>query len=142
MKRLSLAFFVLLLFLFWIVVKPDTSNSQGKGMTHTFRYGNGDAVRLQQGIERLRIFEAELRNEGFRQVSVAHTGLEKREVKLKGRYRRLGEVTVTLWTDTRLDREEPQIGAGFDANIRNDAAEAAWEEFNDRFRRAVQGDVP
>ena len=141
MQRLAISAFILLLFLAWIVAKPDASNTHGKGMTHTFDFGNHEA-RLQEGIARIQAFEEELRNEGFRQVSVSHSSSpthKKREVTLKGRYRHLGTVQVTLWTNTQLDAEEPQIGAGFDAYIRNDASEVTWEEFNDRFRRAVQG---
>ncbi len=145
MKRLSLAFVVGLLFLLWLVARPalfGTESTHGKGMTHTFNFGDNEA-RLQQGIARIQAFEEELRAEGFRQLSesvASSATYEKRKVTLEGRYRHLGTVEVTLWTNTGLNTEEPQIGAGFDADIRNDASELAWEELSARFRRAVQGD--
>lgn len=137
MKRLSLGAVFLLLFLLALVVYPDilTSNASGKG--HTFTYKFATEADLQQAVERVRVFEEELYNEGFRLVSVALSH-DKREVTLTGRYNRLGKVEVRLWTNTRLEIEEPHIGTGFYAFIRNDAAEAAWHELNDRFRVVVR----
>ena len=112
-------------------------SASDKSQTYTFHHA--DEAALQQAIERLQIFETELRDEGFRQVSSATINNERREMTLTGRHPRLGKVDITLWTDTRLEVEDPHIGAGFHASIRNEAADAAWEELSERFRQAVYG---
>ena len=138
MKRLSLGAVFLLLFLLALVRYPDILPSSATGKGHDFTYRFATETDLQQAVERVRVFEEELYNEGFRQVSVALSN-DTREVTLTGRYDRLGKVEVRLWTNTRLEIEEPHIGVGFNAYIRNEATEAAWDELDARFRVVVRG---
>ena len=139
MKRLSLGAVFLLLFLLALVMYPDIHTSSASGKGHSFTYKFATEADLQQAVERVRVFEEELYNEGFRQVSIALSN-DKREVTLTGRYGRLGKVEIILWTNTRLEIEEPHIGVGFNAYIRNEATEGAWDELDARFRVVVRGE--
>ena len=111
-------------------------NSYSKGSTLT--YGVGTQTELDQANQRINAFKEELLRQGFRQVSVSFSN-SKEEFILEGQYGRLKDLRVTLRTNKRLEKEEPELAGGIHASISDEQADQEFEELYKKVITVVTG---
>lgn len=103
-------------------------------MTH----GVGTQAELDLANQRINAFKEELLRQGFRQVSVSFSN-SKEEFILEGQYGRLKDLRVTLRTNKRLEKEEPELAGGIRASITDEQAEKEFEELYKKVVFVVTG---
>jgi len=133
MKRL---FALALCGLLAISCSTGYGNSYSKGSTMT--YGVGTQAELDQGNQRINAFKEELLRQGFLEVSASFSN-SKEEFILKGQYGRLKDLRVTLQTNKRLEKEEPELAGGIHASIRDEQADQEFEELYKKVVSVVTG---
>ena len=101
-------------------------------------YTVGTQVELDQGNERINAFKEELLRQGFREVSASFSD-SKEEFILEGQYGRLKDLRVTLWTNKRLQKEEPELAGGIHAFIRDEQADQEFEQLYKKVTSVVTG---
>ena len=111
-------------------------NSYSKGSTMTCRVGT--QAELDQGNQRINAFKEELLRQGFREVSASFSD-SKEEFILKGQYGRLKDLRVTLRTNKRLQKEEPELAGGIHAFIRDEQADQEFEQLYKKVTAVVTG---
>ena len=102
-----------------------------KGSTAT--YGVGTQAELDEANQRINAFKEDLLRQGFRTVSASFSD-SKEEFILEGQYGRLKDLRVTLRTNKRLEKEEPEFAGGIHASIRDEQAD---QEFEDLYKKVV-----
>lgn len=111
-------------------------NSYSKGSTMT--YSVGTQAELDQGNQRINAFKEELLRQGLREVSVSFSD-SKEEFILNGQYGGLKDLRVTLRTNKRLEKEEPELAGGIHASIRDEQADHEFEELYKKVISVVTG---
>ena len=101
-------------------------------------YGVGTQTELDQGNQRINAFKDELLRQGFRHVSVSFSD-SKEEFILEGQYGRLKDLRVTLRTNKRLEKEEPELAGGIHASIRDEQADQEFEKLYKKVMSVVTG---
>jgi hypothetical protein len=111
-------------------------NSYSKGSTMT--QGVGTQAELDLANQRINAFKEELLRQGFRQVSASFSN-SKEEFILEGQYGRLKDLRVTLQTNKRLEKEEPELAGGIRASITDEQADKEFEELYKKVVFVVTG---
>lgn len=118
-----------------------TRSSKGSSMT----YSVGTQAELDAANQRINGYRQELMRQGFREVSASFTNTtgiapnSKEEVVLEGQYGKLKDLRVTLWTTTRLEKDQTQIGGGVRASIKDEQADRDFEELYKKVSFVVTG---
>lgn len=103
----------------------------GKGSTAT--YSVGTQAELDEANQRINAFKEDLLRQGFSTVSASFSD-SKEEFILEGQYGRLKDLRVTLRTNKRLEKEEPEFAGGIHASISDEQAD---QEFEDLYKKVV-----
>ena len=98
----------------------------------------GMQAELDQGNQRINAFKEELLRQGLREVSASSSD-SKEEFILEGQYGRLKDLRVTLRTNKRLQKEEPELAGGIHASIRDEQADQEFEELYKKVMSVVMG---
>ena len=101
-------------------------------------YGVGTQAELDQANQRINAFKQDLLRQGFRTVSISSSD-SKEESILVGQYGRLKDLRVTLRTNQRLEKEEPEVAGGIDASISDEQANQEFEELYKKVSTIVTG---
>jgi hypothetical protein len=115
--------------------------SKGSSMT----YSVGTQAELDAANQRIKGYRQELMRQGFREVSSSFTDTtgigpnSKEEVVLEGQYGKLKDLRVTLWTTKRLEKDQPQLGGGVRASIKDEQADRDFEELYTKISFVVTG---
>ena len=117
-----------------------TRSSKGSSMT----YSVGTQAELDAANQRINGYRQELMRQGFREVSSSFTNTtgivpNSKEVVLEGHYGKLKNLRVTLWTTTRLEKDQTQLGGGVRASIEDDQADRDFEELYKKVSFVVTG---
>ena len=121
--------------------RANTSSSKGSTMT----YSVGTQAELDAANQRIKEYKQELVKQGFREVSTSFSDTSgvfsnsKEEVVFEGQYGTLKNLRVTLWTSTRLQKEQPQLGGRVNASLPNEQAERDFEELYKKVVYVVTG---
>ena len=107
-----------------------------KGSTMT--YGVGTQAELDEANQRINAFKEDLLRQGFRTASVSFSN-SKEEFILEGQYGRLKDLRVTLRTNKRLEKEEPELAGGIHASISDEQADQEFEELYKKVVTVVTG---
>jgi len=105
----------------------------------------GTQAELDAANQRMNDYRQELLRQGFQEVwasSTNTTGIisnSKEEYVLEGRYRNLKDLRVTLWTTTRLQKDQPHLGGGVQASINSEEADRDFEELYKKVSSVVTG---
>jgi len=135
MKRL---FTLTLLSLFAISCSYTYRSKPSFSKSSTMTFGVGEQPELDAANRRITEFKQELLRQGFREVSVAFSD-SKEQFVLEGKYGTLQDLQVTLWTETRLKEDQPELGGGVKASLRDEQAEREFEELYKRICFVVTG---
>ena len=106
----------------------------------------GTQAELDTANQRMNDYRQELLRQGFHEISSSSTHTtgvisnSKEEHVLEGRYRNLKNLRVTLWTTTRLQKDErPHLGGGVQASITSEQADQDFEELYKKVVLVVTG---
>lgn len=118
-------------------------SSKGASMT----FSTGTQAELDAGNQRINDYRQELLRQGFHEVSLSVTSAtagtsyvnRKEEHILEGQYRNLKDLRVTLWTTQRLEKDQPQLGGGVHASIKNEQDDRDFEELYKKVTLVVTG---
>lgn len=118
-------------------------SSKGASMT----FSTGTQADLDAGNQRINDYKQELLRQGFHEISTSVTSEtagtsyinRKEEVILEGQYRNLKDLRVTLWTTKRLEKDQPQLGGGVHASIKNEQDDRDFEELYKKVVFVVTG---
>ena len=118
-------------------------SSKGSSMT----FSTGTQAELDAGNQRINDYRQELLQQGFHEISSSVTSAtagtsyvnRKEEHILEGQYRNLKDLRVTLWTTQRLEKDEPQLGGGVHASIKNEQDDRDFEELYKKVSSVVTG---
>lgn len=116
-------------------------SSKGSSMT----YSAGTQAELDAANQRIDEYRQQLLGQGFHEVSKSLTAQSgplpnsKEEVVLEGQYGNLKDLRVTLWTTKRLEKDQPQLGGGIHAFVRDEQADREFEELYKRVSFIVTG---
>ncbi len=105
----------------------------------------GTQAELDAANQRMNDYRQELLRQGFHEVSSSFTDTtgvisnSKEEYVLEGRYRSLKGLRVTLWTTTRLQKDQPHLGGGVQASINSEQADRDFEELYKKVSSVVTG---
>ena len=142
MKRL------LTLTLFGLLAISCTRGNQGFIITSkdsSMTNSVGTQAELDAANQRMNDYRQELLRQGFHEVSTSFTDTtgiisnSKEEYVLEGRYRNLKDLRVTLWTTTRLQKDQPHLGGGVQASINSEQADRDFEELYKKVSSVVTG---
>jgi hypothetical protein len=122
-----------------------SNSSKGASMT----YSAGTQAELDAGNQRINDYRQELLRQGFHEISfsvsdeTANTSYvnSKEEFVLEGQYRNLKNLRVTLWTTKILQKDQPQLGGGVHASIRDEQADRDFEELYKKVSFVVTGNT-
>ena len=122
-----------------------SNSSKGASMT----YSVGTQADLDAGNQRINAYRQELLRQGFHEVSVSFSDEtagtayvnSKEEVVLEGQYRNLKELRINLWTTKRLAKDQPQLGGGVHASIKDEQADRDFEELYQKVVFVVTGNT-
>jgi len=118
-----------------------TPTSKDSSMTNTV----GTQAELDTANQRMNDYRQELLRQGFHEIwasSTNTTGVisnSKEEHVLEGQYRNLKDLRVTLWTTTRLQKDQPHLGGGVQASINSEQADQDFEELYKKVSFVVTG---
>ncbi|HYV11501.1 MAG TPA: hypothetical protein VE980_11425 [Pyrinomonadaceae bacterium] len=104
-------------------------SSKGSSMT----YSVGTQAELDAANQRVNNYRQELIKQGFHAISESFsdnfgvTSNSRKEVVLEGQYGKLKNLQVTLWTTTRLAKDQPHLGGGIHASIGDDQDDRDFE---------------
>ena len=118
-------------------------SSKGASMT----FSTGTQAELDAGNRRINDYRQELLQQGFHEISSSVTSAtagtsyvnRKEEHILEGQYRNLKDLRVTLWTTQRLEKDQPQLGGGVHASIKNEQDDRDFEELYKKVTLVVTG---
>jgi hypothetical protein len=116
-----------------------------KGASMT--YSAGTQAELDAGNQRINDYRQELLRQGFHEISrsftdsTGTTSNSKEEFVLEGQYRNLKDLRVTLWTTKVLQKDQPQLGGGVHASIRDEQADRDFEELYKKVSFVVTGNT-
>jgi hypothetical protein len=115
-------------------------SSKDKSMTSNVE----TQAELDAGNQRIREFKQELLQQGFHEVSVAHSDSasdSQTEFTLDGKYGTLRNVRVTLQTRTQLQvqKDQPELRGGVKAGIWDEQADRDFEELYKKVVFVVTG---
>jgi hypothetical protein len=116
-------------------------SSKGSSMT----YSVGTQAELDAANQRINDYRQELVRQGFREVSGSFSDTSgavsnsKEEFVLEGQYGTLRDLRVSLWTTKRLEKDQPQLGGGIRASIKDDQADRDFEELYKKVSFVVTG---
>ena len=105
----------------------------------------GTQAELDAANQRVNDYRQELLRQGFRVVSASFldkSGLvenSKEEFVLEGQYGRLKDLRVTLWTTKRVEKDQPQLGGGIHASVKDEQADRDFEELYKKVSFVVTG---
>ena len=105
----------------------------------------GTQAELDTANQRMNDYRQELLRQGFHEIwasSTNTTGVisnSKEEHVLEGRYRNLKDLRVTLWTTTRLQKDQPHLGGGVQASINSEQDDRDFEELYKKVSFVVTG---
>jgi hypothetical protein len=112
--------------------RPPNSKSR------TMSFHAGTQERLDAGNQRINAFKAELLKQGFREVSASFSNT-KEDYILEGNYGRIKDLRVTLRTNTRLEKDEPELAGGISASLRDEQAEQEFDTLYKKVSSVVTG---
>ena len=135
---MSRLFTLTFLALFAISCSGTYRGPQVSSKGYTMTYGVGTQAELDAANQRILQFKEELLQQGFHEVSTAFFNSEERFV-LEGKHGSLQDLRVTLWTNTQLAEDKPELGGGIKANLRNEQADREFEELYKQVVRVVTG---
>jgi len=101
-------------------------------------YGVGTQAELDEANQRINAFKEDLLRQGFRTASVSFSN-SKEEFILEGQYGSLKDLRVTLRTNKRLEKEEPELAGGIQASISDEQADQEFEELYKKVVTVVTG---
>jgi len=144
MKRLlTLTLFALLAISCSSGNRAASVSSKGSNMT----YSVGTQAELDAANQRVNKYRQELIRQGFHAISESFsdsTGTtynSRDEVVLEGQYGKLKNLQVTLWTTTRLEKDQPHLGGGVHASIVDEQAARDFEELYKKVCFVVTGNA-
>jgi hypothetical protein len=101
-------------------------------------YRVGTHAELDEANQRINAFKEDLLRRGFRTAAASFSD-SKEEFILEGQYGRLKDLRVTLRTNKRLEKEEPELAGGIHASICNEQADQEFEELYKKVVIVVTG---
>lgn len=119
----------------------NAPSSRGSTMT----YGVGTQAELDAANQRINQYKEALLKQGFRQVSVSRSDVtdpfpnSTEKVVLEGQHGTLKDLRVTLWTSKQLKTDEPELGGGIHATLRDEQADREFEELYKKVVFVVTG---
>ena len=122
-----------------------SNSSKGASMT----YSVGTQADLDAANQRITDYRQELLRQGFHEVSASSTSEtagtsyvnSKEEFVLEGQYRNLKDLRINLWATKRLEKNQPQLGGGVHASIKDEQADRDFEELYKKVVFVVTGNT-
>ena len=121
-----------------LFAKGCSTESRRDRMTSSMSSIASTQDRLNEDNQRINELKQELLKQGFG-VAASDTSDSKEQVILKGRYGKLKDIEVTLWTGKQLEIREPHSGAIISATITSDEAEREFRDFSSKVSSIVEG---